>query len=337
VTDLREYPPDGRFTGHIGRTDAESIPAYPSPPRAPDGAPNVVYVVLDDVGYAQLGCYGSDIETPAFDRLAAGGVRYRNFHTTAMCSPTRASLLTGCNQHTTGMGGIADQGSGYPGYHARITKRTGFLSEILRDEGYASLAVGKWHLAPREEYGLGSTKQRWPLGRGFERFYGFLGAETNQWDPDLIDDNHAIDRPATAEEGYHVTEDLVDQAIGMLNDVRNSEPDRPFFLYFATGACHAPHQAPRDWIDRYAGWFDVGFGRHRPRDLSHVHADGRQLLRRLRRRDAGVGVVCRAVPVHGDAAPRGRRRGGRGHRNRRARLGGLDQVAVAGVARILVS
>ncbi|MEZ5167483.1 MAG: sulfatase-like hydrolase/transferase [Acidimicrobiales bacterium] len=142
-----EYPEDGPFNGRIGRTDADSVAAYPAPLRPPPDAPNVVFVVLDDVGFAQLGCYGSDIATPNLDALAAGGVRYRNFHTTAMCSPARASLLTGCNHHTTGMGGIADQGTGYPGYHAQITKKTGFLSEILRDEGYATFALGKWHLA----------------------------------------------------------------------------------------------------------------------------------------------------------------------------------------------
>ncbi|MEL7207092.1 MAG: sulfatase-like hydrolase/transferase, partial [Actinomycetota bacterium] len=271
MSEAREYPPNGAFNGEVGRVVEESVEAWPAPRRAPEGAPNVVFVVLDDVGYAQLGCYGSDIETPAFDGLAAEGLRYGNFHTTAMCSPTRASLLTGCNHHTTGMGGIADQATGFPGYHARIPKRTGFLSEILRDQGYASLAVGKWHLAPREEQGLGSTRERWPLGRGFERYYGFLGAEANQWEPDLIADNHAVEPPATPEEGYHLTEDLADQSIRMINDVRNSEPDRPFFLYFATGACHAPHQAPREWIDRYAGRFDEGW------DVARERTHARQL------------------------------------------------------------
>lgn len=282
---VKEYPKNGAFNGRIGRTVDDSTEAYPVPPRPPEGAPNVVFVLLDDVGYAHLGCFGSDVDTPNMDRIAAGGLRYSNFHTTAMCSPTRASLLTGCNSHTTGMGGIADQGTGFPGYNALITKRTGYLSEILLEHGYATLAVGKWHLTPREECGLGSSRARWPLGRGFERFYGFMGAETNQWDPDLIHDNHAVHPPATAEEGYHFTEDMADRAIEYVNDLRNCEPDRPFFLYFATGACHAPHQAPREWIDKYAGRFDDGWDAWRERTHARqiemgLYPEGTQLTAR---------------------------------------------------------
>lgn len=254
-----EYEEADAFSGHIGRTDADSIPAYPSPLRSPDGAPNVVFVVLDDVGYAQLGCYGSDIATPAMDALAANGLRYRNFYTTAMCSPTRASLLTGCNHHTTAMGGIADQGTGYPGYNAQITKRTGFLSEILRDEGYATFALGKWHLAPREETSLGSPRRRWPLGRGFERFYGFMGAETNQYAPDLVHDNHFVEPPASDVDGYHLTEDLANRAIEWINDIHNAEPDRPFFAYFCPGAMHVPHHVSQEWVAPYRGQFDDGW------------------------------------------------------------------------------
>lgn len=279
MAEVLEYPQDEAFAGRVGRTMDDSVQAYPSPARAPEGAPNVVFVVLDDVGYAQLGCFGSDIATPALDRLAAGGLRYRNFHTTAMCSPTRASLLSGCNHHTTGMGGIADQGTGFPGYNAQITKKTGFLSEILRDNGYATFALGKWHLAPREETSLGSPRGRWPLGRGFERFYGFMGAETNQYAPDLVHDNHIVEPPAAATpdgSGYHLTEDLADRTIEWINDVRNAEPDRPFFAYFCPGALHVPHHAPPEWIDRYAGRFDVGWDVWRERTY---------------RRQLGMGVI----------------------------------------------
>ena len=189
---MESYPPGEVYTGVIGRELADSVQAYPDIVRPEPGSPNVVFVVLDDVGFAQIGCFGSDIDTPNFDRLADGGLRYRSFHTTAMCSPTRACLLTGRNHHTTGMGGIADNATGFPGFDGRIDKDTGFLSEVLRDNGYATWAVGKWHLAPREETDLASSRARWPLGRGFERYYGFMGAEANQYAPDLVHDNHFV-------------------------------------------------------------------------------------------------------------------------------------------------
>jgi arylsulfatase A-like enzyme len=245
------------FSGVVGRTMEESVEAWPISPTAPPGAPNVVIVVLDDVGYAQLGCFGSDIPTPTFDGLAAGGVRFRNFHTTAMCSPSRAALLTGRNPHTTGMGGITETSSGFPGYHARLNKRCGFLSEILRDSGYATWALGKWHLAPGEECHAGSSRARWPLGRGFERFYGFLGPETNQWVPDLVIDNQLVDPPRR--DGYHLTEDLVDQGISLLHDLRNVSATKPFFTYLALGACHSPFHVPKQWREKFRGAFDDGW------------------------------------------------------------------------------
>ena len=217
----------GAFTGVAGRTLDESTPWWPPLPSGPDGAPNVVIVLLDDVGYAQFGCYGSDIATPTFDRLAAGGLRYSNFHTTALCSPTRACLLTGRNHHASGMGRIVEFASGFPGYDATMPKANGFLSEVLVRNGYATFAVGKWHLAPAPEMAMGAPRERWPLGRGFERFYGFLGGETDQYHPDLVHDNHQVDPPRTPEEGYHLTEDLADRAIGYLDDLRAVSPDRP--------------------------------------------------------------------------------------------------------------
>jgi arylsulfatase A-like enzyme len=260
---LKTYPENSPYTGTAGRSMEDSAPAWPVTPEAAPGAPNVVYIVLDDVGFAQLGCFGGDIETPNIDRLAARGLRYRNFHTTAMCSPTRASLLSGRNSHTTGMGGITDTATGFPGYNARITSHTAFVSEVLAGHGYSTWAIGKWHLTPNEEMDPASTRRRWPLGRGFDRFYGFLGAETNQWAPDLVADNHALPTPDRA--GYHLTEDLADRAIDLLHDHRNAAPTRPFFLYFAPGACHAPHHVPDEWRDRYAGRFDDGWDAMRDR------------------------------------------------------------------------
>ena len=187
----------GEFTGIAGRTFEESTASWPPLPRAPEAAPNVVIVLLDDVGYAQFGCFGSDIATPTFDRLAAEGLRYSNFHTTALCSPTRACLLTGRNHHRSGMGRIVEFASGFPGYDATMPKSNGFLSEVLVDNGYSTFAVGKWHLAPATEMAMGAPRGRWPLGRGFDRFYGFLGGETDQYHPDLVHDNHQVDPPCS--------------------------------------------------------------------------------------------------------------------------------------------
>lgn len=219
----------------------------------------MVLVVLDDVGFAQLGCYGSDLRTPTLDGLAAGGVRLASFHTTALCSPTRACLLTGRNHHRNGMGRVADLAVGFPGYWGRVPRENGFLSEILRQEGYATYAVGKWHLAPEDEVHMGAPRTSWPLGRGFDRWYGFHGGETHQFVPALYEDNHAVRPPASIEDGYHLSADLVDRSIELLGDLRAADPDRPFFLYLATGACHSPHHAPRDWIAAEEGRFDAGW------------------------------------------------------------------------------
>ncbi|MHB1785262.1 MAG: sulfatase-like hydrolase/transferase, partial [Acidimicrobiales bacterium] len=252
-------PTEQPYEGVVARTLEESTPWWPPLSSAPVGAPNVVIVLLDDVGYAQVGCYGSDIATPNFDRLAAGGLRFSNFHTTALCSPTRAALLTGRNHHTNGMGRIVEFASGFPGYDAHVPKDSGFLSEILLQSGYATFAVGKWHLAPAGEMSMGSPRDKWPLGRGFERFYGFLAGETDQYHPDLVHDNHQVDPPCTPEEGYHLTEDLAAKAGLFINDLRAVAPGKPFMLWFAPGACHAPHQAPRAYIDAYRGRFDQGW------------------------------------------------------------------------------
>jgi arylsulfatase A-like enzyme len=257
---------------HIGATIAESTPSFAEPTRPPSGAPNVVIIVLDDVGFAQLGCYGSDIESPAIDGLAETGLRFNRFHVTALCSPTRACVLTGRNHHAVGMGLVPEVPMGFPGYTGRIPPRAGTLARILRDRGYSTFAVGKWHLTPRWEMTASGPFDRWPLGLGFERFYGFLGADTNQWAPELLAcDNHLIEPPRSPQAGYHLTEDLADQAIQMVRDQQQTTPTKPFFLYFATGAMHAPHHAPPASIEAYRGCFDDGW------DVSRSRVMERQL------------------------------------------------------------
>ncbi len=251
------------FQGTIGDDWRESEPWWPPVPTPPDGAPNVVLIVLDDVGFAQLGCYGSDIETPAIDRLAMGGTRLTNFHTTALCSPTRACLLTGRNHHRSGMGRVADLATGFPGYWGRPPRENGFVSEILRANGYATYAVGKWHLSPEDETNMASSRATWPIGRGFDRWYGFHGGETHQFVPGLYHDNHCVRPPRSIDEGYHLSADLADRAIEFLGDCRAVDDTLPYFLYFATGACHSPHHAPAEWIAHYEGKFSLGWDRWR--------------------------------------------------------------------------
>jgi arylsulfatase len=245
------------FGGTIGRDWRDSQPWWPPVPAPPPAAPNIVLVVLDDVGFAQLGCYGSDIATPVLDGLAATGVRLANFHTTSLCSPTRVCLLTGRNHHRSGMGRVADLAVGFPGYWGRPPRENGFLPEILRAAGYATYAIGKWHLSPEDETSMAASRASWPLGRGFDRWYGFHGGETHQFVPALYHDNHCV-RPAGSDD-YHLTEDLASRAIEFLGDLRAADADKPFFLYFATGACHSPHQPPRRWLEQYRGAFDAGW------------------------------------------------------------------------------
>jgi arylsulfatase len=220
-------------------------------------------VVLDDMGFGQLGCFGSGIDTPHVDRLAAGGLRYNRFHVTAICSPTRACLLTGRNHHAVGVGFLTDLPMSFPGYTGRIPKSAAPLPRVLRDAGYNTLAVGKWHLVPAGERGNAGPFDRWPLGFGFERYYGFLQGDTNQWVPNLVRDNHYVDAPKSPADGYHLGEDLADQAIRYVTEQQQAAPDRPFFLYFAPGAVHSPHHVPPEWIEPYQGRFDGGWERWR--------------------------------------------------------------------------
>ncbi len=260
---LKEYKPGTAFNGVIGRTFDQSEPAWPEPLRAKEGAPNVLFIILDDTGFGQLGCYGSPIETPNLDNLAANGLLYNNMHTTALCSPTRTCILTGRNHHSNAMACITEASTGYPGANGYIPFENGFLSEILHQHGYNTYAIGKWHLTPADQISAAGPYDRWPLGRGFERYYGFLGGDTHQYYPDLTYDNHRVDPPKTPEQGYHLTEDITDKAISFIADSKQVAPNKPFFMYFCTGAMHAPHHVPKEWADKYKGVFDDGWEAYR--------------------------------------------------------------------------
>ncbi len=249
------------FKGRIELDIRDSTPDWGPylAPKAPDGAPNVLMLVWDDVGYGTMDVFGGPVETPNMRRIADAGVRYANFHTTALCSPTRSSLLTGRNATSNGMATIAEFSSGFPGISTRIPFENGFISEVLAEQGYNTYCVGKWHLTPGEEGTMASYKGRWPLGRGFERFYGYLGGESSSWYPDLVHDNHQIEAPATPEEGYHLSDDLSDKAIQFVRDAKAVDPEKPFFMYLAPQAGHAPHHVPKEWADRYKGRFDMGY------------------------------------------------------------------------------
>lgn len=260
---LTEYKPGQTFPGVIGRTFDVSKPAWPAPNRAKEGAPNVLFIVLDDTGFGHLGCYGSPIDTPNLDALAADGLRYTNMHTTALCSPSRSCMVTGRNHHSNGMSCITEGSTGYPGGNGYIPFENGFLSEILLQHGYNTYAVGKWHLTPSEATSAAGPYDRWPLGRGFERYYGFLGGDTHQYYPELIRDNTQVEPETTPAEGYHLTVDLTKKAKAMIADAKQVAPDKPFFLYFAPGACHAPHHVPKEWADKYKGKFDGGWDAYR--------------------------------------------------------------------------
>ncbi len=247
------------FEGTIGRTLADSTPHFVEPPHPGTDAPNVVIVLMDDTGFAQFGCYGSDIDTPNVDALAAGGVQFTNFHVTPLCSPTRAALLTGRSQHAVGMRGVSNWRTGFPHQLGHISNSAATIAEVLKGEGYTTFCTGKWHLAPTADTSAAGPYDQWPLGRGFDRFYGFLEGETDQFHPELVRDNTHIDPPAGPDDGYHVSEDLVDQLLLMINDAKGVRPDRPFFAYLPFGATHAPHQAPPAYMEKYRGRYDEGW------------------------------------------------------------------------------
>jgi arylsulfatase len=254
---------DKNFRGITKTSYIYSTPWWPDKKQAPECAPNILYILMDDTGYADIGCYGSLIETPNLDQLAADGLRYSDFHVNPMCSPTRASLMSGCNHHTAGMGYLSNYDLGFENYRGRVDPKYGFISETLLENGYNTFMLGKWHLANDGDLTSVGPFSQWPLGRGFEKYYGFLNACTNQFYPALVNGNEFVDPPKTPEEGYHVSEDITDKAISYIGDAKSVDPDKPFFCYLAFGANHCPHQVPRSYIDRYKGAFDAGWDVYR--------------------------------------------------------------------------
>ena len=253
------------FKGTINIDIRDSVPDWEpyEQPRAPEGAPNVLYIVWDDVGYGAFDIYGGLIETPHMKRIADMGLRYTQFHTTALCSPTRSCLLTGRNATSNGMACVEEATTGFPGSNGRIPFENALISEVLVERGWNTYALGKWHLTPEEESNLASAKRQWTTGRGFERFYGFLGGETDQWHPDLVYDNHPMEQPYSPQEGYHLSKDLADRAIQFIRDAKVIAPEKPWLMYFCPGCAHAPHQVWKEWADHYKGRFDMGYEKYR--------------------------------------------------------------------------
>ncbi len=253
-------PDSQEFQGKIELDIRDSEPDWGpyAAPTAPENSPNILYLVWDDTGIATWDCFGGLVEMPAMTRIAERGIRLSQFHTTALCSPTRASLLTGRNATTVGMATIEEFTDGFPNCNGRIPTDTALVSEVLAERGYNTYCVGKWHLTPLEESSLASTKRHWPTSRGFERFYGFMGGETDQWYPDLVYDNHQVNPPATPEDGYHLSKDIADKTIEFIRDAKVIAPDKPWFSYVCPGAGHAPHHVFKEWADKYTGRFDMG-------------------------------------------------------------------------------
>jgi arylsulfatase A-like enzyme len=244
------------YQGVVGRTLAESKEWWPAPVKAPAGAPNVVWILLDDVGFGATATFGGIIQTPTFDALGADGLRYTNFHTTAICAPTRSALLTGRNSASVHESGFSHtiMSAGFPGWDGRVPSTAGTIAEILRDNGYNTFAVGKYGVTPDEEATDAGPFDHWPTGKGFDHFFGFLGSQTDQYKPDLVEDQAHI-RP----DGRHLSAQITDKAIFYIDRQKKAAPDKPFFLYYAPGATHAPHQVDKYWSDQYKGQFDKGW------------------------------------------------------------------------------
>ncbi len=260
--------PDPEFKGKIGATYKDSTPSFPQPLKAPKGSPNVLLILLDDVGFGMCSTFGGPVPTPYMDKLADNGLKYTRFHTTALCSPTRAALLTGRNHHSCGTGVIIEMGTGYPGYTGIIPQSTALVSQTLRDNGYATAMFGKWHNTPEPDISPAGPFDRWPTGLGFDYFYGFNQGETNQYFPVLYRNTSSVRQPKSPEQGYHFTADMTDEAIAWTRNVRAADPDKPWFNYFSTSGVHAPHHAPKEWRDKFTGKFDHGWDKQR--EITHA-------------------------------------------------------------------
>ena len=265
--------PEPKFRGVIGRKASESKPDFPEAVKAPGGAPNVLLILTDDVGFGASSAFGGPIPTPTLERLADNGLRYNEFHTTALCSPTRAALLTGRNHHSVGMGNITEFATGYPGYTSIIPKSAGTIGNILVDNGYNTAWFGKHHLVPEWMQGPGGPFDQWAGGLGFEYFYGFLGGETDQWHPALFENTTPV-LPPSGDPNYILIHDLADRAINWVRTQHAAAPNKPFFLYFAPGNGHAPHHAQKDWISEFKGQFDLGWDKVREETLARQNRLG---------------------------------------------------------------
>lgn len=247
------------FQGKVGRVFATSEPWWPPRPKAPEGAPNVVVILADDLGFSDIGCYGSEIPTPNIDAFAAEGLRYTNFHVAPLCSPTRAALMTGRNPHAAGVGYVAHVDPGFPGYASELPENQPSLAEVMRSNGYSTFMLGKWHLSKEQDMSEAGNRASWPLQRGFDEFYGFLEALTNFHHPHRMYDGNSVVQVDEYPEGYYLTDDLTDRAERMIREVKAANPEKPFFMYFAHGAVHAPLHAKKSDIERYRGWYDKGW------------------------------------------------------------------------------
>lgn len=251
------------FEGKVGRVFATSEPWWPPRPKAPKGAPNVIIVLADDLGFSDIGCYGSEIPTPNIDAVAAEGIRYANFHVAPLCSPTRAALLTGRNPHAAGVGYVAHVDPGFPGYASELPENQPTLAEVMRSNGYSTFMLGKWHLSKEQDMSEAGNRSSWPLQRGFDEFYGFLEALTNFHHPHRMYEGNSVVQVDEYPEGYYLTDDLTDRAERMIREVKAANPEKPFFMYFAHGAVHAPLHAKASDIERYRGWYEKGWDRLR--------------------------------------------------------------------------
>jgi arylsulfatase len=268
--------PKKQFKGVIKLDVRDSKPDWGpyTLPQAPKDAPNVLIILFDDTGLAAWSPFGGGINMPTLQKLADRGLIYSQWHTTALCSPTRSTFLTGRNHHLNGCSCITEASQGFPGWSGRLPAECATIGQVLQDAGWSTFWLGKNHNVPEQDIASGASRSEWPLQKGFDRYYGFIGGETNQWYPDLIEDNKFIDQPYGPEEGYHFSKDLVDQAMQMIRDQKASNPSKPWFMWLCPGANHAPHHSPKEYVDKYKGKFDDGYEAYREWVLPRVIAKG---------------------------------------------------------------